>query len=157
MTGFSEMDGEEDLKSGGGSLWAADDADAVVRRFRYALAAVGLATTVVAGACFGLRDAAGVALGVALAAVNFHFMQTAIRSILGAGHERAPSGTTLMFLTRWFLVGALAFAAYRLGWASGGGILAGLLSTAGAALLEAVFQVWATFTRRDGSNGNQSK
>jgi hypothetical protein len=140
----------DDDRETGGSLWSAGDAAAVVRRIWYALPAVG-ALLVVGTLTWGSsQDVVGVLVGVVLAAVNFRFLETSLRSLLGAGYERAPSGTTLMLIVRWALVAMLGFAAHRSGTASGGGILLGLFAPAMAILLEALYQLIAAYARPDG-------
>ena len=137
-----------------GPLWAAEDAGAVVRRVWYAQPAVGAAMAACALAAGGWRDAAGVALGVALGMVNFRFLSNSLRSILGAGHETAPQGTTLMFVFRWIIVGTVAFAIYQTGVASLGGVLTGMFAPAIAIALEAIYQA-AHAMRHDDDNATR--
>lgn len=137
----------EDDGEPGGSMWAAGDTRAVVRRVWYAMPAVGVAMVVAALVVGTTRDAIGVTVGVVLAAVNFRFLETSLRSLLGAGHERTPPGTTLMFLVRWALVAIFGYVAYRTGHASGGGIIAGLFAPAVAIMLEAGYQLGAALAR----------
>jgi len=139
-----------------GSLWAAQDSRAVVQRVWYAAPAVGI--LMVAAALIGFRwnDAVGVAVGAGLALVNFWFLHTSLESILGAGHETAPRGTSVMLLLRWFVVAVAAYAIHRTGWASGGGIVVGLLAPAGAVMLEAVYQLLCALAHRDVSQSDDT-
>ena len=139
----------EDGRVAGGSLWAAGDAGAVVRRVWYATPAVGAVMAVIAAAVGGWRDAVGVVIGVALAMVNFRYLRNSLRSLLDAGHEKAPRGTTMMFVFRWIIVVTVAYAIYRTGWASGGGVCAGMFSPAVAIGFEAVFQLAHALRRGD--------
>ena len=104
---------------------------------------------VVAAAVGGWRDAVGVVVGVALAMVNFRYLRNSLRSLLDAGHEKAPRGTTMMFVFRWIIVVTVAYAIYRTGWASGGGVCAGMFSPAVAIGFEAVFQLAHALRRGD--------
>src|SRR5947207_245534 len=149
------MELDDDREPGSGSLWAANDPTAVVRRVWYALPAVGALMVAVTAVAFEWRDVVGVTVGVGFAAFNFWFLNSSIRSILGAGHERAPSGTSLMFVARWAIVGMVGYLIYETGWASGGGILTGLLALGGAALVEAAYQLWCAFAHADDSAGDQ--
>ena len=140
----------EENRFASGPLWAAEDAGAVVRRVWYAQPAVGVMMAAVAVAVGGWRDVVGVALGVALGMVNFRFLSNSLRSILGAGHETAPQGTTLMFVFRWIIVGTVAVAIYQTGIASLGGVLTGMFAPAIAIALEAIYQ--AAHAMRHGDN-----
>jgi hypothetical protein len=143
----------EDNRDVGGSLWASGDAGAVVRRIWYAVPAVGVVMIVVALVSVTRRDAAGVAVGVVLAAVNFRFLEISLRSLLGSGNVRPPSGSTLMFVVRWLLVVMLGFAASATGTVSGGGVIVGLFAPGVAILLEAVYQLLAAARGHRGPAG----
>jgi hypothetical protein len=145
----------EDNWFASGPLWAAEDAGAVVRRVWYAQPAVGAVMAAVAAAAGGWRDAVGVALGVGLAMVNFRFLSNSLRSILGAGNETPPQGTTLMFVFRWIIVGTVAVAFYQTGIASLGGVLTGMFAPAIAIALEAVYQAAHALRHGDDENGTR--
>jgi hypothetical protein len=135
-----------------GSLWAAEDAGAVVRRVWYAQPAVGALMAVVAAATGDWRDAVGVVVGVGLAMVNFRYLSNSLRAILGAGHDTAPPGTTMMFVFRWIIVATAVAAIYQSGFASLGGVFAGLFAPAVAIALEAGFQTAHALRRHDDEN-----
>lgn len=147
----------EDNRFVSGRLWAADDPGAVVRRVWYAQPAVGALMAAVAAATGDWRDAVGVAMGVGLAMVNFQFLSSSLRSILGAGRTKAPSGTTLMFAFRWGIVASIAAAIYWSGVASLGGIVAGMFAPAGAVALEAIYQVAHALRRPEGEDENATR
>jgi hypothetical protein len=136
------------------SLWAAGDARSVVRRVWLAQPAIGAVMSAIALGIGTPSDALGVLAGTALAMVNFRFLRNSLWSILGAGHEKAPPGTALMFALRWVVVATVAFALYRLGWMSLGGILAGLFAPAIAVALEAVYQLASTLAHGLESDNN---
>jgi hypothetical protein len=146
------MEFEDDLKAGAGALWDPAEPRAVVRRVWCGLAIVGVSMVVVALAVFERRDAVGVAVGAGLIATSFWFLQSSMRSLLLSGAEQAPSGTVFMFVVRWFVVAVVGYAVYRTGWASGGGILAGMFTLLGAVMLEAIYQVVAAVARPGGRN-----
>ena len=143
----------EELRIAGGSLWRAEDSESVVRRVSYATPAVGAAMVVVSLLAGDWRDAAGVVAGVALAIVNFRSLGNSLRSILDAGHERAPSGTTTMFVFRWIIVATVAFALTTTGLASIVGVFVGMFSPAVAIGLEAIYQ--AAHALRGDANDSQ--
>jgi hypothetical protein len=138
------------------SFWAAEDSEAVVRRVWHAAPVVGLVMVATALAAFHPSDALGVAVGAGLALINFWFLHTSLQSILGAGYETPPRGTSVMLLLRWFVVAIAAYAIYRTGWASGSGILVGLLAPAGAVLLEAGYQLACALAHRDVPGANDT-
>jgi hypothetical protein len=141
------MEFDDDLKAGVGSLWEPDEPRAVVRRVWCGLAIVGVSMVLVALAVFELRDTIGVAIGAALISLSFWFLQSSMRSLLLASDGEAPSGTVLGFVVRWFLVGAVGYLVYMTGWASGGGLLTGMLALLGAILFEALFQAVCAIRR----------
>ncbi len=136
----------EEGREAGSSLWAAGSPESVVRRVWLAQPAVGAVMAAVAWVLWDWRDALGLAAGTGLAMANFRFLESSLRSILGAGNETAPPGTTLMFVFRWVIVATAAFALYGLGLMSLGGILAGLFVPAVAVALEAVYQLARALT-----------
>lgn len=146
------MEFEDDLEHGAVSLWEPSDPAAVVRRVWCGLAIVGVSMAVVAFVVFDQRDAVGVVAGAALVSLSFWFLQSSLRSLLLSGDEQPPSGTVLMFVVRWFLVGSAGYAAYRTGLASGGGILVGTFALLGAVMLEALFQALSSVVRLGGGN-----
>ncbi len=123
------------------SLWAAEEPDAVIRRMKMAVPVIGFAMSIVAVLWAGWQDALGVVIGTVLAIINFRFLSNSLRAILGAGHETAPPGTTMMFVFRWIIVGTVAYAILTSGVATIGGVFAGLFAPAVAIGLEAVLQV----------------
>lgn len=126
------------------SLWAAEEPDAVIRRMKMAVPVIGVAMSLVAVLWAGWQDALGVVIGTVLAIINFRFLSNSLRAILGAGHETAPPGTTMMFVFRWIIVGTVAYAILTSGVATIGGVFAGLFAPAVAIGLEAVLQVFHT-------------
>lgn len=124
-----------------GSLWAAEDPEAVIRRLTLAVPAIGAVIAVVALGFGAWQDATGVVIGTLLAVLNFRFLSNSLRAILGAGHETAPPGTTMMFVFRWIIVGTVAYAVLSTGLATIVGMFTGLFTPAMAIGAEAVLQL----------------
>ncbi len=122
-------------------LGSIDDPAAVIRRLKVAVPVIGAVVTAIALVWFGWRDAVGAVAGTALAIINFRFLSNSLRSFLGAGHEAAPPGTTMMFVFRWIIVGTVAYAILTAGVATIGGVFAGLFTPCIAIGIEAVLQV----------------
>lgn len=127
----------------GEALWAVGDDSAVVRRVWVATIAIGSAAALATLAAGRWRDAVGMALGLALALVNFRSLHNSLKSIIDEGHERAPSGSTAMFVFRWIITGTVAFAVARSGAATLVGVFCGLFAPAAAIGLEAIYQTAA--------------
>lgn len=125
---------------------------AVERRiWRNAFVVVVLA--VVAAAVFAsLKFTLGLALGCLLALLNFRWLHTSVRDILGAGTTTAPPGTTWLFLFRWIVVGAVAYVALLTGYFSGVAVLVGLFTPAAAVMIETIYMIFTSFARRGEDN-----
>ena len=103
-----------------------------------------------AAALFGSRTFFfGVALGGALALLNFRWLEGSLRGILELRTEKAPPGTTMKIILRWFFVGVLGYIAWSTGYFDGAGILAGLLAPAAAAMIEAGYLTFRSFAHRE--------
>ena len=131
-------------KSRSTSIWAADEPDAVIRRMKVAVPVIGVVMAIIAVMWAGWQDALGVVVGTVLAVINFRFLSNSLRAILGAGHETAPPGTTMMFVFRWIIVVTVAYAILTSGVATIGGVFAGLFTPAIAIGFEAILQVTHT-------------
>lgn len=122
-------------------LGSIEDPESVIRRLKAAVPVIGVVMVGIAFVWAGWRDALGVVVGTALAVINFRFLSNSLRAILGAGHETAPPGTTMMFVFRWIIVGTVAYAILMSGIATIGGVFAGLFTPAIAIGIEAILQV----------------
>jgi hypothetical protein len=94
----------------------------------------------------------GVGLGGALALLNYRWLSSSLREVLGAGSDKTPPGTMLRFAVRWLVIAALGLIANQTGYFEGVGILAGLFAPAVAVIIEAVYVVYRTLssgTRND--------
>jgi hypothetical protein len=122
--------------------------DAVNRRFwRHLLITVAIG--VAAAAMFGgPRFAGGVLLGGGLAMLNFRWLLSSVNGVLAVGSPKVPPGTTMMFMLRWVVIAAIAYAAHRVFQVKGAAIIAGLLAPALAVLLEAGYLTFRFITHR---------
>src|SRR5438128_9832876 len=110
-----------------------------------------LAVAVLIAAVFAdLPFLLGLILGGGLALLNYRWLHSSLRAILGTGNRSAPPGTSMKFIARWLLIAIMAWAANRTGYFDAVGILAGLFAPAAAVMLEAVYVTYKTLVRRDG-------
>jgi hypothetical protein len=129
---------------------AFSDSQGVERRVWRNILAV-LACAILAAALFAdLHFLLGLILGGGLALLNYRWLHSSLRAILGTGSSSPPPGTSMKFIVRWLLVATLGWAANRTGYFDAVGILAGLFAPAAAVMLEAVYVTYKTLARRDG-------
>jgi ATP synthase I chain len=137
-----------DLAEGGALAFT--DGDAVERRVWRNMLAV-LASAILAAAIFADRGfLLGLILGGGLALLNYRWLHSSLRAILGTGSKHAPPGTSMKFIVRWLLIATLGWAANRTGYFDAVGILAGLFAPAAAVMMEAAYVTYKTLARRDG-------
>ena len=126
------------------------DSLAVERRVWRNILAV-LACAIIAAAIFAdLYFLLGLILGGGLALLNYRWLHSSLRAILGTGSTSAPPGTSMKFIVRWLLIATLGWAANRTGYFDAAGILTGLMTPAAAVMLEAAYVTYKTLARRDG-------
>lgn len=106
---------------------------------RYMIVLIAFAT-VTAAVTAQTRFTLGLLLGGVLALLNFRWLSTSLRGILAAGNSKAPPGTMIKFVFRWFVVAAVAYLAYLSGFFDPVGIVSGLLAPAAAVIIEAGYQ-----------------
>src|SRR5689334_12059929 len=115
------------------------DSQAVERRIWRNMLAV-LACAILAAAIFAdFYFLLGLILGGGLALLNYRWLHSSLRAILGTGSTSTPPGTSMKFIVRWLLIATLGWAANRTGYFDAVGILAGLFTPAAAVMLEAVY------------------
>lgn len=117
---------------------------ALQRRFYRSMVGLVAAATTSSIVLAGWQFTLGLLLGGVLALFNYRWLHSSLTGILAAGNRKAPPGTMLKFVFRWLVVGALAYVAYRTGYFDPIGILAGLLTPAAAALIEAGYVTYRT-------------
>jgi len=143
----SDADDATPQDEAGGAL---TDSLAVERRVWNNILAV-LACAILAAAIFAdLHFLLGLILGGGLALLNYRWLHSSLRAILGTGSTHAPPGTSMKFIVRWLLIATLGWAANRTGYFDAVGILAGLFAPAAAVMIEAAYVTYKTLTRGDG-------
>lgn len=126
------------------------DSNRVERRVWRNIFIVIFIAIIVAAAFSDLRMTLGVALGGALALLNYRWLQSSLRAILSVGSEKAPPGARLKMVIRWIVVAAIAWAAHETGQFDAVGIIAGLLAPAVAVMIEAAYVTYRTLAQRNG-------
>jgi hypothetical protein len=100
---------------------------------------------------FGLRAAAGFAVGCVIAYINFHWLKRVITSFAdhatGAVPEGSSPGVVSRFLLRYILMAAGAYAILAVSPASLNGLLAGLFLSVAAIVCEAAYELYAAIVR----------
>lgn len=123
--------------------------EAVERRVLRNTVAVVAMATVAAALLADWRFVLGLVLGGGLALLNYKWLNSSLRAIVGAGNAKAPPGTMIKFVVRWLVIAALAWAANRTGYVDAVAILAGLFAPAVAILIEGAYVAYRT-TRTGG-------
>lgn len=99
----------------------------------------------------GWRMALGVALGGALSLLNVRWLHASVGAILrvasSTGDPAVPRWTVSKFFLRYGLVAVLMIVAVQSGWFALLGVGLGFAVFVGAAMIEAAYQVYLTFTR----------
>ena len=100
---------------------------------------------------FGLRAAVGFLLGCIIAYLNFQWLKSGVSGladrVTNSGKRQSGKGIIARFLLRYVLLGLAAYAILTSFPASLGGLFAGLFLPVGAIACEAVYEVYAAFTR----------
>jgi ATP synthase I chain len=93
------------------------------------------------------RFALGLALGAALAILNYHWLHQAIETLMRAGQARVPRMVVAKFALRYPLAIAGLFLIYKTGGLPFTAILAGLFVPVAGVLIEGIAQIssgWRT-------------
>jgi hypothetical protein len=124
----------------------------VERRVWRNLFAVIIVAVAISALAADFRFTLGLALGGALALLNYRWLGSSLRAVLAAGAEKTPPGTMLKFVIRWIVIAAAGWAANKTGYFEAVGILAGLFAPAVAVMIEAACVVCKTISSgaRDG-------
>ncbi|HEY1657876.1 MAG TPA: ATP synthase subunit I [Candidatus Sulfotelmatobacter sp.] len=100
---------------------------------------------------FGVRAAAGFALGCVIAYVNFYWLKRVIAGFVdratSAETSQSGSGIVFRFLLRYVLMAVGAYVILTVSPASLHGLLAGLFLPVAAILCEAAYEVYAALAR----------
>ena len=135
----------------GEALTQGDNGALELRIFRVMIASIAVA--VIAGAILApWRVAAGLMLGGGLALLNYHWLRTSVAAIFAGDIEtRPPRAGASRYLIRYFVVGFVTFAAYKLKLVSLPATFAGLCSFVPAMFVEAGRQFYLAIIRREES------
>jgi ATP synthase I chain len=146
----SELAESATLENSTGEAFAFTDPKRVERRVWRNICVVIALAVIVAAAVFDLKMTLGVALGGALALLNYKWLHSSLRAILSVGSEKPPPGTRLKIIVRWLVVAAIAWAAHQTGYFDAVGIIAGLLAPAVAVMIEAAYVTYKTIAQPNG-------
>jgi hypothetical protein len=120
------------------------------RIFRVMIAIVSLA--VIAGAMLApWRVTAGLLLGGALSILNYYWLRSSIEAVLSSATEKRPRRKLWRYIFRYFVVGAIVFAAYGLGVVSLPATIIGLTAFVPALFVEAFRQFYFSIIHREGT------
>ena len=125
-------------------------AGAVTRipRFMILLAVV---LTAAAWLRFGWRIALGFACGCAIAYLNFHWLERVVTALADrvtrTGKPQSGRGVVIRFLLRYLLMALAAYAIFSVSPASLYGLFAGLFLPVAGIACEAVYEIYAAYTR----------
>jgi ATP synthase I chain len=123
-----------------------------LRRIRNSMIALALAFSVAAWWKFGRGPALGFLLGCVIAYLNFHWLKSGVAGladrVTNTGKSQSGAGIIARFLLRYVLLGAAAYAILTSFPASLRGLFVGLFLPVAAIGCEAVYEAYATLTRR---------
>ena len=121
---------------------------AAERRIEFVTVGLGTGVSLVAGIRWGCRAAAGVALGAALAWVNYRWLKQGVGALAqlfaaqaGAAEVRIPKRVFVKFLGRFALLIAVVYVILSRSWLPAAAVLVGLFSLVAAVLIEVVLQL----------------
>jgi hypothetical protein len=135
-----------------GKALTGEDTGAVeLRIFRVMIASIAIA--VIASAILApWRVTTGLMLGGGLSLLNYHWLRTSVSAIFAGDIEtRRPRVRASRYLLRYFVVGFVAFGAYKLKLVSLPAMFAGLSSFVPAIFVEAGRQFYLVIIRREES------
>lgn len=136
-------------KLNGEQFAAADESALEARLFRVMIATVAIAVAV--GALLApWRFATGLLLGGLLSLLNHHWLRSSIAAVFNVEQSgKRPRVRVWRFVLRYFVVGTVVFAAYKLQIVSLPATIIGLCSFVAALLVEAFRQFYFVIIRRE--------
>lgn len=123
--------------------------EAVERRVWRNIFAVVAIAVVIAAITADLKFMLGLVLGGGLALLNYKWLHSSLRAVLATGNQKTPPGTMIMFVVRWLVIAAVAWAANKTGYFDAVAILAGLFAPAAAVMIEAAYAAFKTGRTRE--------
>jgi hypothetical protein len=122
-----------------------------LRVFRFMIATV-IVAVIVSTALAAWRFTMGLILGGGLSLLNYHWLTTSVAAIFNInGSTEKPRAQSWRYLLRYFIVGAVVFASYKLQLVSLPATIAGLCSFVPALFVEAVRQFYFIIIHREES------
>ena len=122
-----------------------------LRLFRVMIISV-LAATLISAAFAPWRVTFGLMLGGGLSLLNYHWLRTSVSAIFNIDHAtQRPRVKISSYLLRYFIVGAVVFAAYELRLVSLAATIGGLCAFVPALFVEAFRQFYFAIIHREGS------
>ena len=122
-----------------------------LERIRWSMIAIAMVALAIALWRFGPRAALGVALGCAIAYLNFHWLKRVISAmaerITNTGKTQSAKGIVLRFVLRYLLMGLAAYVILSVSPASLYGLFAGLFLPVAAIACEAAYEAYVALAR----------
>ena len=130
---------------------ASTDASAMAERLFRVMAGAVVLAVIASALLMPWRVTTGLFIGGALSLLNHHWMRTAVGAAFALASETGarPKLKVVRFITRYFIVAAVIFAAHWLDIASLTAVLAGLCSFVVAALVEGFMQAYFVIIHRE--------
>jgi len=120
-------------------------------RIRRSMLGLAIAATAACWVRFGWRIALGIALGCAVAYLNFHWLKSGVEGladrIVQAGKSQSGKGIVFRFLLRYVLMGLVAYGILTVSPASLYGLFAGLFLPVAAIVCEAAYEAYVALAR----------
>jgi ATP synthase I subunit len=122
-----------------------------LERICWSMIAIAMVALAIAFWRFGPRAALGVALGCAIAYLNFHWLKRVISAmaerITNTGKTQSAKGIVLRFVLRYLLMALAAYVILSVSPASLYGLFAGLFLPVAAIACEAGYEVYVAVAR----------
>lgn len=122
-----------------------------LERIRWFMIAIAIVALAIAFLRFGPRAALGVALGCAIAYLNFHWLKRVVSAmaerITNTGKTQSGKGIVFRFVLRYLLMGLAAYVILSVSPASLYGLFAGLFLPVAAIACEAGYEVYVAVAR----------
>ncbi len=118
---------------------------AALERIKRFMMVIGVVATATVWPIYGWRVGVGLALGCAIAWVNFHWLKQAVSALADrvaqSGQKQPAGGIVARFLLRYGFIVLAAYAIFNVSKSSLYGLLGGLFLTVAAILCEAIYEV----------------
>ncbi len=122
-----------------------------LRIFRSMFGVVGIAI-IASVALAPARFTGGLALGGALALLNYHWLRSSVRALLIEATVKRPRFTIMRYVFRYLIVGTIIYAAFTMQLISVPATIIGLCAFVPALFIEALRQFYFIIIRGEGTN-----